>query len=911
VSDDAGEGAKAGPEDVPSRVAHFRILGKLGEGGMGVVYRAEDEKLRRTVALKLLPDASRSEERRQRFLREARSAAAITHPNVAVIHAVDEADGRVYIAMELVEGESLRAKLHGGPLDLATAREVLLQMARGLAAAHERGIVHRDLKPENVMITAAGVVKLLDFGLAKAAGPRSGSRPGATETALAKTETLVTSDEGRVMGTPEYMSPEQALGEPLDVRSDVFSFGIVAYEMLTGARPFAGASTGAVLVAIARDTPPPLRERAPQVDEAMSAIVTRCLAKAPAERFASAGEIVTALSAGASPRAVTAAADPARAPSARATSEDASSARTRRAALALTLVALLVLLGAVGLVSSRRASGPATGATITAPAASSAPGRGIGLLDGPPPKTNNPEAAREYRLGLQAIHDASFASGRAHLDRAVALDPDLAEAHLMLTWGWPPWTIEVLRKHAAAAAAMRNQLDERGQAILDELQRMLLMDNVFTEETFSRGKVFLERFPRDAVYTAMMGFAGLILGHVPEGLQLLDRAEALDPTMAIPSWARGMFLSLTGDADGAASACDRCLEISPSAVDCIDMRAQLDLGRGQCERLEQDARRMLAIDGSSAHAYGWLTAALVARGAPLESIEEAMGRAEEPAPAASAQPQSSATGDDVDRLTTLSWLTGDFTGALAALPEIDRWATSSRMDVQAGDAINAEVQVLRETGQNDRAAAVAERFVRRYPALAHDAVCAALTVPCREARDVALLALHRAGRISDADFRAKRDAWAREAVAQSAPAVANRVWFYFYALTALTPAEAREALDTLPRFSPMPSTAGVIPEERMMGQVLLLAGRVDEAIVHLRGALTPCASTDALASRVIAAELLGEALESKGDAAGACDAYREVLARWGHAKPRSVTADAARAHATKLGCAVDAGATGR
>jgi YD repeat-containing protein len=277
----------------PTRIAHFRILARLGQGGMGVVYRAEDETLRRTVALKLLPEASGDEETKQRFLREARSAAAITHPNVAVVYQIGEANNRIYIAMELVEGESLRARLDRGRLDLATARELAAQIARGLSAAHEKGIVHRDLKPENVIITPAGHVKILDFGLAKPEVARRSS--GSTEAALAKTETLVTSDEGRIMGTPEYMSPEQALGEAVDVRSDVFSFGIVLYEMLAGARPFAGASTGAVLVAIARDAAPPLRERAPHVDDATEAVVARCLAKVPAERFGSAGEIVTAL----------------------------------------------------------------------------------------------------------------------------------------------------------------------------------------------------------------------------------------------------------------------------------------------------------------------------------------------------------------------------------------------------------------------------------------------------------------------------------------------------------------------------------------------------------------------------------------------------------------------------------------
>ncbi len=295
------EGAVSGGErESPTSVGHFRILGPLGKGGMGVVYRAEDEALRRTVALKLLPGGGErrladSDEAKQRFLREARSAAAISHPNVAHVHEVGDADGYLYIAMELVQGETLRARLGRGRLDVATARRLAEQVARGLAAAHARGIMHRDLKPENVMVTPDGVVKLLDFGLAKAGDAGDAETPSArADLALAPTQTAVSIDGGRVMGTPAYMSPEQAVGAPLDVRSDVFSFGVVLYEMLSGTRPFDGLTSGAILVAIARDPAPPLRERAPEVDADLEAIVARCLAKAPADRFADAGEIVAA-----------------------------------------------------------------------------------------------------------------------------------------------------------------------------------------------------------------------------------------------------------------------------------------------------------------------------------------------------------------------------------------------------------------------------------------------------------------------------------------------------------------------------------------------------------------------------------------------------------------------------------------
>jgi serine/threonine protein kinase len=353
-------------------LGHYRVVAHLGEGGMGIVYRAEDEKLRRAVAIKVLPDASGSEERRQRFLREARSAAAISHPNVAVIHQVDEVDGQAYIAMELVEGENLRARLRKGRLDVATARDLAGQMARGLAAAHEKGIVHRDLKPENVMITPAGLVKLLDFGLAKAT-----SSPSVTaEAALARTETAVTSDEGRVMGTPGYMSPEQALGQPLDVRSDVFSLGIVLYEMFSGVRPFAGTTTGELLVAIARDDPAPLREKAPETDEALAAVVVRCLAKAPADRFAHAGEVASALALAAASGAVVASTAPAvpRTP-------------TKRSPLpAVAAVVVLVAASVAGAVAlSERSASPGIVAT---PSATVVPAAA-------PPLTKVPDAAIE------------------------------------------------------------------------------------------------------------------------------------------------------------------------------------------------------------------------------------------------------------------------------------------------------------------------------------------------------------------------------------------------------------------------------------------------------------------------------------------------------------------------------------
>jgi serine/threonine protein kinase len=271
------------------KVGRYRIARLLGKGGMGRVYEARDEDLRRPVALKLLPaSVADNEERRQRFLREARSAAAVTHPNVAVVYEVGESEGRVYIAMELIGGRSLR-ELLAHPLAVAEALRIANSVALGLAAAHESGVVHRDLKPENVMVTSKGDVKILDFGLAKL--HEAGSL---TVLGEAKTEQQIT-EEGRVLGTPAYMSPEQARGETVDARSDVFSFGVVLYEMVAGVRPFRGTTAVAILLAVTTKEPEPLSRVNPDVTPEISSTVARCLEKLAEARYANGQELVDAL----------------------------------------------------------------------------------------------------------------------------------------------------------------------------------------------------------------------------------------------------------------------------------------------------------------------------------------------------------------------------------------------------------------------------------------------------------------------------------------------------------------------------------------------------------------------------------------------------------------------------------------
>ncbi len=262
-----------------TRLGPYEISGPLGSGGMGEVYRARDTRLKRDVAVKVLPERlSRDPEALARFEREAVAVAALSHPGIVSIHDIGEADGVRFAVVELLEGESLRSVVLRGPLPPARALEVAREVAEALASAHEKGIVHRDVKPENVFLTKDGHAKLLDFGLARVEDSASAEADGRFPTAAL-------TDADVLLGTVSYMSPEQARGLPVDHRSDQFSLGVTLYELLSGRRPFCGASRADTLAAILREEPLPLSAAAPWVPAPVRWLVERCLAKDPAERW--------------------------------------------------------------------------------------------------------------------------------------------------------------------------------------------------------------------------------------------------------------------------------------------------------------------------------------------------------------------------------------------------------------------------------------------------------------------------------------------------------------------------------------------------------------------------------------------------------------------------------------------------
>ena len=272
-------------------ISHYRIVAQIGAGGMGEVWQAHDPRLDREVALKTLPRAAVTDPARiARFEREARATGALNHPNILAIYDVGQHEGVPYIVSELLRGSSLRQRLREADLTPRRAVEVAIQIADGLAAAHARGIIHRDLKPENVFVTQDGPVKILDFGLAKLRQPDVASGSGGfTETATAQTE------EGAIVGTLGYMSPEQLSGKPVDHRSDIFAFGAVLFEMLAGTRAFGGDSRANVVAAILRDDPPTFAELKRPVAAPLEQLVRRCLEKRPEDRYQSAHDLALAL----------------------------------------------------------------------------------------------------------------------------------------------------------------------------------------------------------------------------------------------------------------------------------------------------------------------------------------------------------------------------------------------------------------------------------------------------------------------------------------------------------------------------------------------------------------------------------------------------------------------------------------
>src|SRR5438132_4609532 len=281
--------ADSGTSVIGKQIGNYQIISLLGQGGMGEVYLAQDTRIGRKVAIKFLPEYLAADERaRKRLVKEAQAAAKLEHPNICGIHEVGEENGRSFIVMQYIEGETLDNRIKRKPLELSESLSIATQIADALAEAHAHGMIHRDIKPSNIMITPRGKVKVLDFGLAKVMSG-DGFVDTEAETAMLLTQT------GVVMGTAPYMSPEQLRAEPLDGRSDIFSYGTVLYEIISGQAPFKARSLAELTSVILMRDPPPLRADASAMPAGLDRLILKCLQKEPARRYQTMGELLVDL----------------------------------------------------------------------------------------------------------------------------------------------------------------------------------------------------------------------------------------------------------------------------------------------------------------------------------------------------------------------------------------------------------------------------------------------------------------------------------------------------------------------------------------------------------------------------------------------------------------------------------------
>jgi serine/threonine-protein kinase len=838
--------AKQPPRD-PERLGRFALHGRLGAGGMGVVYRASDDTLAREVALKVLPaEVAGDGERRERFLREARLAAALTHSNIATVYDIGESDGWVFIAMELIEGRSLRAVLAEGPLAVPEAVRVVREVARALARAHDKGIIHRDLKPDNVMVTTAGDVKVLDFGLAK-------------RTEHAADPSQVVTGEDKILGTPSYMSPEQATGKALDARSDLFSLGVMFYELVTATRPFRGDTAMETAIAIARDEPPPPSALVPAIGSDLDRVILRCLRKLPGERYASAAELLDELG-------------------------RVSPAPLRRSRWRFGLAAVGVVAIAGGATWWRLHERPRGGVAMTAQ---------------PAPSSASPDALRAYHDGLVAFRDSRFDDSRRDFDHAIERDPELAAAHLRRAILCQCEFAEG-RDSFHKALARRGALDARDRGLLDAWEPAFQRQPADETETVRRMQALAASFPEDAEIAANVGIAMTCgnSGGFAAQLAQWTRALELDPQSGLAWMNRGAARAYLGDLDGARADYNRCLSEVPAATNCLFLRIDLESSFGEASAVEADARRWLTIEPDAPPAYDALADALACQGRPEAAIREVFRERRGRLPEEARGHQ-----DAVDE-RALAVLRGDFPRAIDEGAALLAQVESSGLEADHAAAVRAQSVVLEEIGRSDQAASLASSFLTRRDAWEPNPRRDDWAAEEDPTTLLLSMELH-AGTIAADQFRTQRDA--RVAVWERDPAAAPThafLWMTHYADGVATAAEASDAVAALARFEPLPKYA-LEPRSDVfaaVGRTYLLAGRVADASAMLRRAAAACDALRFPVEHIRASFDLGEALAAAGDKASACAAYREVLSHWGNASA-SRTASLARSRADALGCA--------
>jgi serine/threonine-protein kinase len=777
------------------------------------------------------------------------------------------------------------------------------------------------VKPENIMVRNDGVVKVLDFGIAKRT---------IVDITLGGTadEAFTQSIAGGILGTPWYLSPEQLRGEVVDGRADQFAWAVTTYELLTGHLPWPKGVDGFQLVlAILNASPAAPSTFVPNLPSIADAALMKALAKVPSQRFDAMESVVTALEGLCSPsrrswaevqNVATTKTDPAPAmtppaavilapPEAQITGGAATLSNpgpAPRGSLArpIAVVATAMACAAiVGLLSARlaRRGGDDAGApspALPAPStiASDAPTPVTAL---PPPHSSIPEALAAYATFRQSFRDADWSSAVKALETAVERDPAMAAAHLRLAFVRSLEAAKegMVRSSFHAATRNRANLDERDMGLLDALEPYLQRDPSDPLEAEHRLEALRQRFPQDAEIAYVLGSVRYDRGDLAAAVEAFDAATTIDPGFAQAQSSRGGCLAYLGRWNDAHTALEAALRQSPTATEPLWYEAEIAEQQGRCADEESSARAWLARDPDDAFAYYWLASALASEGRPVDTVRTAVEQKwlrEDPDERVKRQP--------VDR-ASLAMMTGDFAAAEAQLHALEALLAS-----EPGAQVHAEAQALlvriaEETGKIDQAREIATSYLARKDAWA----------PAHRVDDVAILmdpvptmlgALARAGAVSPAQRAAQRAEWLGAWQAKTSVAFLGVLWVSAWGM----PAESRDdgiaAVEALPALGGPPVFAPSTATQAVLGHAFLLAGHPEQAVPALRSGTASCTVlTDNLTS-TRGWHDLGVALESQGDRPGACQAYGVVLSRWGHAKPRSLTADDARARARSLGC---------
>jgi serine/threonine-protein kinase len=878
-------------------VGRYRILRLVGRGAMGLVYAARDTQLDRRVALKVLRRERLSQaDARDRLLREARAMARLSHPNVVTVHDAGEADGRTFIAMEFVEGVTLATWLTGQ--HWSAALRALMAAGRGLAAAHAAGIVHRDFKPENVLVDPTGRVAVTDFGLAATPRVRAVGLEDEPDAAPAHVSTTQT---GTLLGTPRYMSPEQHAGRKVDARTDQFAFAVVLYEALYGVRPFAGTTVlelrDSVTGGHVRDAPP-----GTDVPAALHASILRALSPDPDDRHAGLAQMLDDLETHAVPPGAKGVSFPAPAPDDAAPPTPPPTATTRSAAhrwipflLALSVMAVAAVV-AVGLRARRESTGSKAPAALIDQDAAAKPAT---LLDGPIPKSSSPDALAAYHAGLVAEHDGLNDCFR-QFQRAAELDPQLAEAyvHILTTLGYSSgaYNHDAVLDAYRHALALRDRLAPRDRGVLDAFETAVLHQPPDWATTEARFRALLRAAPDDAYVTFLLGGALLVQGKLAEAGPVIERSLALDPQQ-IRGWLLEYDLQqMRGDLAGARQSSTRCLAVSPGATLCLIGLIDLDDADGKCAESEALAQRFIATSPGDNWGYIDLFEMELARGEP-----EAAAIETERSVIAHAEPE-------VKEWASIRypWLRavarGDFAQASGLLDQQVALAVREQDHVDEVKALDDSAELALEEGDVARAGALASECLDKMAALPRSPVSEDGML--RDWTPMLLRILKISGRLSDADAAARRDAWLRSWESRAQGEHADFLWLQAYARPAVTRQDALEALAHLPEDTG-PLVGGLLLEPEALGRMYLLAGRAETALPLLERAADQCFVRRFPLEIPRARYLVGLAHEALGDRPKACAAYREMIRKWGGARPRSVTASQARQHARALGCGPD------